>query len=394
MQFAFDEYENLISIQEYINKKASYFCPHCKEEVIARKGSIRQPHFAHKADSNCSASEETILHFEAKHYIAAQLSSKESEISFDIPLSGYIPALSTLSKELGIKNSTVISLKEIAKFYNINDAVVEKMIQGGLFIADVLGTDVKGYKQLVIEIFVNHENEIEKREFLQQNQIPYLELSPYYNQNGQLAFNLHDFHLPGMLEVYKEKFDKVIVNYLFPLYEDELMKKAERVWLEVEILQHKLSAVQALKKQIGADSFYSELLNTMDANSKTTKVILDLATEKGKAALKDLEIIRKFKNGKYEYYLKGRTNKGEFWIAREQTLFRDMIYQLLSQVNISALLGGWENSQNESIIGFELNMPEPSKLNETVRAAVDAKLSEFEVTFIKKIDSMKKSLEI
>jgi len=164
--------------------------------------------------------------------------------------------------------------------------------------------------------------------------------------------------------------------------------------MELEILQHKLSAVQALKEQLSVGSFYSELLNAMDEKSKTTKVILDLATEKRIVALKEIELIRRFKNGKYDHYLKGRTDKGEFWVAREETLLRDLIYQLQTQINISAVLGGWEKSQNESIIGFELDMPQPSKLNEAVRAAVESKLSGFEAVFDKKINSMKSSLEV
>jgi len=220
MQFAFNEYEQLISIQEYINKKSSYFCPHCKNEVIARKGPKRQPHFAHKADSNCSASEETILHFDAKHYIASQLSSHEEKVVFSIPLKEVIPALINLNKEVGIKDSIDITLKEMAQFYKVREAETERAIPGSGFIADVLGTGVDRYKPFVIEVFVNHENEFEKREYLQQNGIPYLELIPFYNQDDHIAFNLHDYYLPGMLEGYKEKFDNVIVNSLFPLYEN------------------------------------------------------------------------------------------------------------------------------------------------------------------------------
>jgi hypothetical protein len=38
---------------------------------------------------------------------------------------------------------------------------------------------------------------------------------------------------------------------------------------------------------------------------------------------------------------------------------------------ISALIGGWENSTMEGIIGFKLGIPDPSKLEEAIRLAIE-----------------------
>lgn len=63
ISYAFDSNKNLISSFDAI-KGENYFCPCCSESFIFRKGKIKRPHFAHKADSNCS--KESIFHKTAK----------------------------------------------------------------------------------------------------------------------------------------------------------------------------------------------------------------------------------------------------------------------------------------------------------------------------------------
>jgi len=52
--FALDENQNIIDIQHTEDaREQRYFCPHCRKEMIAKRGNIRQWHFAHKSDK-CS----------------------------------------------------------------------------------------------------------------------------------------------------------------------------------------------------------------------------------------------------------------------------------------------------------------------------------------------------
>lgn len=52
--FALDENQNIIDIQHTEDvREQEYFCPHCHKEMIAKRGNIRQWHFAHKSDK-CS----------------------------------------------------------------------------------------------------------------------------------------------------------------------------------------------------------------------------------------------------------------------------------------------------------------------------------------------------
>ena len=49
-------------------------CPECKAPLIAKKGDIRQHHFAHNADTDCTGGVESSLHLLAKKVLSAQQS--------------------------------------------------------------------------------------------------------------------------------------------------------------------------------------------------------------------------------------------------------------------------------------------------------------------------------
>lgn len=57
-----------LPVSPQMAKKGQPFsCPVCEDEVILRRGDIRQPHFAHKPDTGCSG--EGVLHKTAKEMI-------------------------------------------------------------------------------------------------------------------------------------------------------------------------------------------------------------------------------------------------------------------------------------------------------------------------------------
>ncbi len=62
-----------IHISEKIPSEARLLCPFCSAEVGARKGSVRQHHFYHRAETNCSPSKETLLHEGAKIFLLNSL---------------------------------------------------------------------------------------------------------------------------------------------------------------------------------------------------------------------------------------------------------------------------------------------------------------------------------
>ncbi|NHM33840.1 hypothetical protein [Neobacillus terrae] len=81
----------------------------------------------------------------------------------------------------------------------------------------------------------------------------------------------------------------------------------------------------------------------------------------------------------------GRTVKDIYFVSSEQNQLYGIINQLITDINISALIGGWENSSKESIVGFEFGIPQPTELDEVLRRVFLSKLEEFENRFKNKI---------
>lgn len=76
--FALDVNNDIIDIHNTDSScEQRYFCPHCHNEMIAKRGNIRQWHFAHKTDK-CSY--DSYLHSIAEKMIINWFNQKESII--------------------------------------------------------------------------------------------------------------------------------------------------------------------------------------------------------------------------------------------------------------------------------------------------------------------------
>lgn len=381
---AYNNVGQLVFIRDRLKNSPIYYCPHCREEVFPKKGAIREHHFSHKPNTECSASYETILHFEAKHYLADQIPVHDGErIEFPFDLGKHIPVLEILKKEAGISDHSIVLLSEIIAFYGVMGAFKETTIPGSKFIADVIGVDREGNKVLIFEIFVSHESEREKIDYLMDKQIPYLEVIPFRNEKGEIQFKLHSYYLPWFFERYKENVDTTMMEQLYPFYKDELNRKAERLFEEEEILKLKLLAVQSLKKELQTNSIYSELIGSLDLHSYSTRAIAHKATIKRSEQLEQLSSRRKGN----ETYLIGQTTKDSYLVSNAQNQLYSIINQLITQINISALIGGWENSKKDTIVGFEFGIPQPSELSEAVREVLLNRLEDYERRFKNKLKS-------
>lgn len=75
---------NVVHISEVERGEAcGCYCPVCQESLISRKGEVKQHHFAHKPDSNCSG--ETVLHQLGKLFLSERISTALS-IGDPIPI--------------------------------------------------------------------------------------------------------------------------------------------------------------------------------------------------------------------------------------------------------------------------------------------------------------------
>lgn len=134
--------------------KCGCICPACGEILIARKGEKVIHHFAHKSTEECEYGYQTSLHLAAKEIIA-----KNKQIS--------VPALYLTfagnGRELLIEDEKVI---------NVFDVILEKKISD--IIPDILlVTDIG---QLIVEIYVTHEIDNEKKRKIKRLDIPTIEI--------------------------------------------------------------------------------------------------------------------------------------------------------------------------------------------------------------------------
>jgi competence CoiA-like predicted nuclease len=72
-------------IEAFIAKKSTdFFCPHCGEKVVLKKGRIVTAHFAHSAASKCTVSQgETKEHLTAKMVLAESFRSRNLKAEYE-----------------------------------------------------------------------------------------------------------------------------------------------------------------------------------------------------------------------------------------------------------------------------------------------------------------------
>jgi len=175
-------------------------CPKCGKPLIARKGEIRAHTFAH--DANCEHVHETLAHIKAKEIIIKAMHL-------------WVPDINR--KDLSINNRRI----------ELESCEDEYLIEESRFKAD-LKCKVKG-KQFYVEIAVSHLCEEEKIEYIQENEIPVLEINI---SDLDEEFNLEEFKKHVLYEaernwIYNRKFVDAYKEY-------EIKKEEERRKIEEE----------------------------------------------------------------------------------------------------------------------------------------------------------------
>jgi hypothetical protein len=171
LQFA-RQGDNIVHISEVSKGLAcNCICEECDSKLIARKGKVRQHHFAHHEKSDCKGAWETLTHEKAKEVIIEE---------------GYINVPKPDSIDL----------------VPVHFETVEPEVSIGSYRADVVGTHKSG-KRLVIEIAVTHSCEWKKIQYFEEEKISSIEI--YMN----------DLHSVLSLEEFKEY----------------VLSSAQRIWI-------------------------------------------------------------------------------------------------------------------------------------------------------------------
>jgi hypothetical protein len=136
-------------------------CARCGDNLVARKGTSRQHHFAHHCDSDCSGAAESLLHRLAKEL----LSNAKS-----LALPAYIYRAN--SKRFGLPVSITREIFAASRVC-IGSVAVEQSL--GSIVPDLLFRSDE--RDLILEIAVSHRVDRAKLRQIRRMQIPALELS-------------------------------------------------------------------------------------------------------------------------------------------------------------------------------------------------------------------------
>ena len=160
--YGISDENKLVHISEVASgKKCNCKCPACNTPLIAKKGNIKIPHFAHESTETCEYGFETSLHMAAKEVLAKAKSM-------------YLPEVTYEFKGLHRK-------KEICKGIEFCIDRVELESKTGSIVPDIIL--YSGDEKIFVEIFVTHKIDEYKYQKIKELNISTLEidLSNYRN---------------------------------------------------------------------------------------------------------------------------------------------------------------------------------------------------------------------
>ena len=164
IQYAPNRDGKLISINEAKRGLAcNCICPACKSVLIARKGDVRIPHFAHYKNNSCATGYQTSIHLLAKELINEKKMIKIPSIDCEVyhedsnESEGYHSENKIIREERLLKNVQVyLEQKE-------NGIIPDIIVQLGKY-------------KLYVEIYVTHKVDESKEQIVKQNNISMLEI--------------------------------------------------------------------------------------------------------------------------------------------------------------------------------------------------------------------------
>lgn len=134
-------------------------CPSCKSSLVARKGKVKIPHFAHYNRDECLTGLQTVLHMRAKEIIA------ETKTIFVPGHSIKLPCCMRWKREFDIITPQRVSL---------DDVWLEKRLDN--IIPDVFAKTQSYGRELLIEIRVSHAVEESKLAFIKSKNLSAIEV--------------------------------------------------------------------------------------------------------------------------------------------------------------------------------------------------------------------------
>lgn len=164
IEYAYD-IDNSIVYPSDAQRGIDYFCPKCKKSVIVKQGNVRSYHFAHKFDTSCQGPK-SVLHSSCIRAIASNLSVHSEALEQDDWLK-ITDICSKCNTEFNSRYFQPHKYNEVRLEYNLLDSRYRAdiaLLQDGV---------LKG----IIEVCHTHPVDDEKWAFINEKEIPCIEIS-------------------------------------------------------------------------------------------------------------------------------------------------------------------------------------------------------------------------
>lgn len=365
---------DIVHIEDRLYKNIKYRCPHCHENVIFKKGNKREHHFSHRPGSNCVVSRETLLHFEAKHFLVNKI-NKEEDIKLKIDLSYFKRKYKEFLRAINIV-SYETSLLDILKFYKKHFAEVEQWI--GDSIADVVvKEEYDDSSPFVIEVYVTHANEDEKVQYFDEGNIPFLEVIPI-RKNSEFMFEISDASISEYIDYISSKISKTAANISYNIFKDEFMDITREDLTDEILLQYKKQAIHEVEDAIKTLNYRYYINGNTYKKMNSVEAKSYMSQEFSREEL--LDITYKNSSRSKDNYL---MVNNRYFVSSEQNLLYSLIYKIQEHYQVEAILGGWEDTKKEKVIGFNILMPNSKIIVEEMNKILNDMLSTIKRGWIK-----------
>ncbi|MED3312897.1 competence protein CoiA family protein [Bacillus thuringiensis] len=356
----------IVHIEDRLYKNIKYSCPHCHEDVIFKKGNKREHHFSHKPGSDCTISRETLLHFEAKHFLVNKI-NKEEDIKLKIDLSYFKKKYKKFLRAINI-DSYEISLLEMLKFYKKSFAEVEQWV--GDSIADVV---VKGKYDnshpFVIEVYVTHANENVKVQYFEKEDIPFIEVIPI-RKNNEFIFEVSDASISKYIDYISSKILSSVANISYDIFKDELIDIAREDLTDEMLLQYKQQAISEVEEAIQNINYRYYINGDIYKKMNSVEARSYLSIESSREELFDISYKSSSKSRDKYLMVNDR-----YFLSNEQNLLYSLIYEIQEHYQVEAIVGGWEHTKKKKVIGFNILMPNSKIVVEEMNRILNDMLS-------------------
>lgn len=373
----------IVSIDDRLMRGVIYTCPHCGEDVVFRKGSKREHHFSHKPDSQCSVTKETLLHFEAKHYISRAIKRGE-DIKLDIGLDYFPSRIKNVFCSLGVEDYKISVLDVLAHYkkvrdisiveYPVGDYVADVGVLGDYNAMDVVEEDMKPF---VFEVFVTHRNEDSKVKYFRNSNIHYIEVVPV-RVGKDFVFQVEDCFISDFIDSIAGDISKKVTDVCYEEFKSDVLQVAEQRLTDELLSSYKDKAFSEVERKLKA-------VNLRDfINGRTYKKMNSIEAKVYKRNVsRRVELLGvSYQSGKDDK--KWLTINNSFIVANERNLLYALISELQQFYDMEVLVDYDGGGRYAKAVGINVLLPNSTIIGEELHKVLDSAVSAVKKGWVEK----------